>query len=180
MRPLASHALFVSYWLACNMLPLQAQTGRYDDLAAWAARSNARGEQFVSDLKKAQSAADVASALKASARRQRESTDELIRIVGSHPELRNLPDLGLDKQALELWAEANPDAQTRRASVPHEAVVICDQMRHSNSARFATSQGQDAIKILGEYRGDPDIAAAENEARATIEDNRRRLLKLFL
>lgn len=156
------------------------QAGQYDDLANWAATQKTDGQAFISDLQKAKTAAAVVAALKASARQQTESTNQLIKIVKRHPELRNLPELGLDRQALEMWAEANPDADAKRAKVPPEAQAIYDKMKSAATELAQSEKNREAIGVLSQFHEDEDVIAASNELRAAMADNRRHLLNIFL
>src|SRR6202035_3482057 len=65
--------------------------GRYKDLAEWAERDNRNSKELANDLRKANSAEEVAAALRASAQRQRKTTDELVKLVHVYPELRDRP-----------------------------------------------------------------------------------------
>jgi hypothetical protein len=172
--------VFLVATLALAAAAAPARAGKYDDLAAFIAHQTASGDKFISDLSNAKSADEAAAALKSSARQQKQNTDELLAILQRHPELRSLPELGLDRKALQLWIEANPDAEKRHASAPLEALAMADAMKRSTSALAVQEKNQKAMKVLSQFHGDPAVTDASNELRATIEENRRRLLNAFL
>lgn len=165
---------------ALCLLAVSVRAGKYDDLAEYIAHQTASGNQYIADLSSAKSANDVAAALRSSAREQKQIADELVAVLKRHPELRSMPELGLDRQALELWVEANPDADKRRSKAPPEALSLVDAMKRSTSELAAQQKHQQAKQILAQYHGDPAVEAASNELRAVIENNRRRLLNAFL
>lgn len=178
LSPAAFCLLFLLVNCVLTAAPLQA--GKYDDLAAYISHQTASGDKFISDLHEAKTADAVAAALRASARQQRQNADELIAVLKRHPELRSLPELGLDRQALELWIEANPDADKRRAKVPMEALALADSMKRSTTQLASQGKNSEAVQVLSNYHGDPLVTEASNELRAAIAEARRRLLSAFL
>jgi len=152
--------------------------GRYKELADWAERDNQNSRQFANELRKAQNARDVAAALRASARRQRKTTDDLIKLVRSYAELRNCPQLGLDDEGIKLWEQSHPDAKVRRANIPPEVIAVSEQMRRFNEALEANEGGQTS-QILGKYRGQPEVMPAAEELGRVLRENRRKLLEAF-
>lgn len=95
--------------------------GRYKDLAEWAERDNRNSKDFANDLRKAHSAKEVAAALRGSAQRQRETTDELVKLVHAYPELRDRPQLGLDDEGLKVWQQNHPEGKARLERGPPES-----------------------------------------------------------
>lgn len=152
--------------------------GRYEGLAAWARQDNQNSEQFVRDLRKARSAQDVALALKESAQRQQKTTDELVRLVHAYPELRNVPQLGLDDEGLRMWEQAHPDARKRQASLPPDVVAIQQQMHRSNTMLYANGRTQPA-DVLRKYRDNPEVVRASKELGQVLAENRRKLLEVL-
>ncbi len=153
-------------------------TGRYNDLMAWVAQDNDNSQQFTRDLRDARSARDVALALKTSARRQQKTTDELIRVIEVHPELRNAPQLGLDSEGLGMWKQAHPDAKARLQSLPAEVLGISEQVHRFNSALGANG-GTEAANVLRKYRDDPEVVSASKELSEVLAENRRKLIEVF-
>jgi hypothetical protein len=170
LKPLAIPAAIFA--ALCSL----AQAEDYDDLAAWAKRDNGNCQQWFADLIRARSAHEVASALRAQARRQRKTTDDLIQLLRARPELRNMPELGLDEGGLRQWIQTHPNARTRRA--PVEVIAISQEMLRSNE-KLDASRGTQAHKMLSKYRDDPEVAAASKELVAVLDDNRRRLMRMF-
>jgi hypothetical protein len=157
-----------------------AEAAKYDDLAAWAKRSNANTQQFVNEINKCKTPRQVAAALKAKAERENKITDELIKLIAIHPELKDLPDLGLDTETFKIWREMKPDADARRQKVPDEPVEISQQLLAANASIKASPQSEAAIKIILANQKDSEVAAAANELHKTQEINHRRLLSAFL
>lgn len=157
-----------------------AEAGTYDDLAAWAKKSNANTQQFVTELNKCNTPAQVAGAVKAKIERENKSTDELIRLIAVHPELKDLPDLGLDTETFKIWRQMKPDGDERREKVPDEPVEISQQLLANNAAIKASPESQTAMKIIVANQKDPAVAAAISELGKTLENNHRRLLSAFL
>jgi hypothetical protein len=150
---------------------------RYDDLAAWAAHDNDNSKQFVRDLQKARRARDVALALRDSARRQQRTTDELVRLIGLHPELGSVPELGLDNDGLRMWKQAHPDTQARQSTRPPEVVAIQQQMQRFNTNLYAN--GAQPADVLRKYRDDPEVGRALKELEQVLDENRRKLLEVL-
>lgn len=171
---------FVCCCIAGTLVATPAQAGKYDDLAAWAKKSSANTQQFVTELNKCKTPRQVAAALKAKAERENMSTDELIRLVAVHPELKDLPDLGLDTETFKTWRMLKPDADGRREKLPDEPVDISQKLLAANAAIKASPQSQVAMKIIVANQKDPEVAAAASELRRTRENNHRRLLSAFL
>ena len=133
---------------------------------------------FVSDLRNARNARDVASALRASARRQRKTTDDLVQLVRVHPELRNVPELGLDNDGLGIWKQAHPDVRTHQASVPPEVAAIQQQMHRFNTMLYANGGTQPA-DVLRKSRDNPEVVRAWKELSQVLDENRRKLLEVL-
>ena len=152
--------------------------GRYKALTEWAEQDNRSSQQLVSDLRKARSAKEVTAALKASALRQRKTTDNLVKLVHTYPELRNRPQLGLDDEGFRIWQQSHPDAKARLKSVPPEVIAISEQMRRS-SEMLATNGGSESSEVLRKYRGNPEIMLAAEELGKVLAENRRKLLEAF-
>ena len=172
----------ILHWccIAVALNTTAAQTKSYDDLVAWAKKANASTQQFVDELNKCKTPRQVAAALKAKAERETKSTDELIRLIAVHPELRDLPDLGLDTESFKIWREMKPDGDARRDQVPDEPVEISQRLLAANASIKASPESQAAMRILAANQKDPEVAAAANELRQTLDNNHRRLLRAFL
>jgi hypothetical protein len=152
-----------------------AAFGWYQKLAAWAREDNENSRQFSDDLRKSRSAKDVAAALKESARRQRKTTDRLAQLIHDHPELRDVPQLGLDREGLQIWERNHPDVTHRQTSVPPEVIAISEQMHRFNS-ELGASGGREAVAMLHKYHDDPEVRSAADELGAAMAENRKKLL----
>jgi hypothetical protein len=166
--------------IAATMVASSAQAGKYDDLAAWAKKANANTQQFVDELNKCRTPQQVAAAIRANAERQTKSTDELIRLIAVHPELRDLPDLGLNTESFRTWLAMRPDGEARRDQVPDEPVEISQQLLANNASIKASPQSQSAMRVIANNQKDPDVAAAANDLREAQRTNQQRLLSKFL
>jgi hypothetical protein len=164
--------------LAC-ILTTPALAGRYDDLAAWAKRDKASSRQFIADLSRCKNAHEVALALRANAARQHKLTSDLIELVHQHPELRYVPELALTNEAFRRWAQAHPEAAAKLAAVPKEAFTITQDMRLYIESLRKTPESTASVKVLAQYRNDPDVITASNELRAVLQDNEQRLMSTF-
>ena len=156
-----------------------AVAGQYDDLAAWGKRDKASSHQFITDLSHCKNAHEVALALRASATRQHKLTSDLIKLVQRHPELRYLPELGLTNEAFRKWAEAHPEAAAKRAALAKEPVSISQDVRSYTATLQKMPESEASVKILAQYRNDPDVIVASNELRALLQDNEQRLMSTF-
>lgn len=171
---------FICWCLACAIITSAAEAAKYDDLAAWAKKANGNTQRFVDDLNKSKTPGQVAAAIRANIERQKQSTDELIRLLAVHPELKDLPDLGLDTETFRTWLTMKRDGEARRANVPDEPVEISQQLRANNASIKASPAGEAATKKISDNGRDPDVAAAANELQKTMENNHQRLLSAFL
>jgi hypothetical protein len=156
-----------------------ALAGQYDDLAAWAKRDKASSHQFIVDLSRCTDASEVALALRASARRQRKLTSDLVEIVHRHPELRYVPELGLTNEQFRSWAEAHPEAAAKRAGLPKEPLKISKDVRSYTASLEKAPESKASIKTLARYRDDPDVIVASRELRGVLDDNGKRLMSAF-
>lgn len=177
---IAARVVIVCWCAAGVILAAPVEAGKYNDLAAWAKKSNENTKQFVDDLNKSKTPRQVAAALKAKAERENKSTDELIRLIGIHPELKDLPDLGLDTETFKIWREMKPDGDERRENVPDEPVEISQQLLAANASIKASPAGQAAANVIVANQKDREVAAAADDLRKTLEINHRRLLSAFL
>ncbi|GEM_PF-4608247 len=166
--------------MAGTIITTSAEPKKYDDLAAWAKKVNASAQQFVDELNKSKTPQQVAAAIRAKAERENKSTDELIRLIAVHPELRDLPDLGLDTETFRTWLQLNPEGEARRAKVPDEPVEISQELLAANASIKASPQSQAAMRVIAANGKDPDVARAANDLRETLQTNHRRLLSKFL
>jgi hypothetical protein len=169
-----------SVCIAGTIAATNAEAGKYDDLAAWAKKSNANTQQFVDELNKCKTPKQIAAAIRANTERQIKGTDELVRLIAVHPELRDLPDLGLNTESFRTWLDMRPDGEARRDQVPDEPVEISQQLLANNASIKASPQSQNAMRILANNSKDPDVAAAANELREAQRNNQQRLLSKFL
>jgi len=160
-------------------LVISAFAGERDDLAAWAKRDKESSHQFVADLSKSQDAHEVALALRASATRQHNLTSDLIALVKQHPELRYVPELGLTHELFRKWAEAHPEAAAKRAAIPKEVLKISEDVRGYTASLGTTPEAAASVKILAQYREDPDVIVATQELRSVLADNEKRLMSTF-
>jgi hypothetical protein len=160
-------------------LVMAALAGQYDDLAGWAKRDKASSHQFIGDLSRCKNAREVAAALRASASRQHKLTSDLIQLVHRHPELRYVPELGLTNQGFRKWAQAHPEAAAKRSALPKEALSISQDVRLYTASLENTTESKASVKVLAQYRDDPDVIVATNELRAVLDDNERRLISTF-
>ena len=162
-----------------SSLTIQARAAnQYDDLAAWAKQDVTNAALFRDELEQAGDRPErIATALQTTAARQHKSTDALIVLVGRHPELRNLPELGLDEEGLSQWKKAHPDAERRRAQVPAEAVRISRELTRAVNAEEQKSQA--GVTNLSKHKEDPKVAAAAEHLVEVLTEERRRLLRAF-
>jgi hypothetical protein len=170
--------VLLSVVLVCTAVT-SAVAGEYDDLAAWAKRDKASSDQFMTDLSHCKNANEVALALRASATRQHKLTSDLIQLVHRHPELRYLPELGLTNEAFHKWADAHPEAAAKRAALPKEPVSISQDVRSYTATLQKMPESEASVKILAQYRDDPDVIVASRELRAVLQDNEQRLMSTF-
>ena len=158
---------------------IPATAGQYDDLAAWAKRDKASSHQFTADLSRCKNAHEVALALRASAARQHKLTSDLIDLVHRQPELRYVPELGLTEEGFRKWAQAHPEAAAKRAALPKEPVKISEDVPLYTASLEKTPERKASVKVLAQYRGDPDVIVASSQLRAVLADNEKRLMSTF-
>jgi hypothetical protein len=170
----------VPYCLAflCAFTP-SAIAGSYDDLSRWAEGNKASARQYLTDLSRAPGAHEVALAIKARDQHERDSTRTLIEIVQRHPELRYLPELGLDGDAFRRWAQQHPEAAARRGTIPKDAFAIAQDMRLYLPQLLKSSLAAQAIPRLSQYLNDPAVATAKREHQAALKADERRMMELF-
>jgi hypothetical protein len=168
--------LFLAFFCA---LVTSAPAGQYDDLAAWAKRDKASSHQFITDLSRCKNAHEVALALRASATRQHKLTSHLIQLVNQHSELHYVPELGLTNEQFRTWAEAHPEAAAKRAALPKETLKTAEDVRGYTASLGKTPESTASVKILAQYREDPDVIVASREVRAVLDDNGKRLIATF-
>ena len=156
-----------------------AQAGQYGDLAAWTKRDKASSHQFTAELSRCKNAHEVALALRASAARQRKLTSDLIDLVHGHPELRYVPELGLTEEGFRKWTQAHPEAAAKRAALPKEPLKISEDVRLYTASLEKAPERKASVKVLAQYRGDPDVIVASSELRAVLADNEKRLMSTF-
>src|SRR5437773_6158907 len=75
----------VSMLLYCWIALACASAGQHDELAAWAKRDCDDYRAFVMQINRAQSAHELAAAMRENVRRQRETITTLLQFVRSHP-----------------------------------------------------------------------------------------------
>ena len=180
--PSMKHLFARSFLPLLALLPLttaraQAPVGRYEDLTAWSNRDVADAVQFNAEIEHAKDAAQLAEALRATATRQRQTTDQLIALVRLHPELRHLPTLGLDPKGMQQWLQSHPHAQADLQQIPTSVLKISQKMTQSISS---IRKNQVAIdENFRRFGHDPQVKAATKLLIGTLQDNRLRLLKTF-
>lgn len=163
----------------CFLIPFvvaSVYAGNFDDVAAWAARDNNNTKEFADDLEHARGGEGVATALRAQARRQRRTTDELIVLIRKHPEIRTLPELGLDPDGLEMWKKQHPNWRSRQP--PAELLAISERMIRFN-AEFERGRGAKVNTILRKHREDPQVKAAADVLGNVLSENSARLLEAY-
>jgi len=156
-----------------------ALAGQYDDLAAWAKRDKASSHQFIADLSRCKNAHEVALAVRASATRQHKLTTDLIELLHHHAELRYLPELGLTNEQFRTWAEAHPEAAAKRAALPNEPIKISEELRGYTASLRNAPEYKPGVKILAQYKDDPNVMVASRELHAVLDDNGKRLMAAF-
>ena len=155
-----------------------AHAATYDDLAAWAKRDKASSHRFIADLSRCKNAHQVELAMRASSTRQHKLTSDLIELVHRHPELRYVPELGLTNEGFGKWAEAHPEAAAKRAAIP-QLLKIAEDVRLYTASLKNTPESKSSIKVMAQYRDNPDVIVAWRELRAVLDDNERRLMSTF-
>lgn len=168
--PAAIVVLLVSVWC------VSAQP--YQDLHRWGEQDSDNYRQFVVDLRRAHNGREVAAALKQNALRQKRAADQLLILIHAHPELRNVPELGLDPEGLEIWSNAHGTPAPSTLNVPDEVRQVQRTMRASN-CRFDGDGAPQPVDILRKYRSDSDVVAAAQNLDQTMADNRRKLLQVL-
>ena len=177
MKHLLARLLPLLAFFALATARAQPPADRYADLAAWSDKDVANAARFDADVAHAKDAPQLVAALRATALRQQQTTDELIALVLLHPELRHLPTLGLDDEGMHQWLRSHPHAETEMQQVPPAALKISQSMTRSISS---LPKNQKAINANFQRDGhDPRVTAAVQKLTATLQDNRLRLMKTF-
>jgi hypothetical protein len=166
----------VSVCFLVSFIVASVYAGNFDDVAVWSARDNNNSKDFVDDLDRARDAKGVAAAIRTHSRRQRRTTDELIVLIRKHPEIRTLPEFGLDPDGLEMWKKQHPNWRNRQP--PAELLAISESMIRFNAA-FERGRGAKMHTILRKYREDPRVKAAADVLGKVLSENRARLLDAY-
>ena len=153
-----------------------AVASSFDDVAAWARRDNNNTKEFADDLERARGAEGVAAAVRTHAERQRRTTEELVRLIRKHPEIRSMPEFALDPGGVEIWKKQHRNWRSRQP--PAELLAISESMIEFNS-KFEGDRSAKTNSTLRQYRDDPRVQAAAAALGRVLDQNRARLLEAY-
>jgi hypothetical protein len=167
--------IIVSISLAIGLFSISsALAGRYDELAAWVKQDCDDYRVLVAQTNHAQSAHDVALALRENVRRQRQTIKTLLQFARSRPDLRDAAQLGLDKDGEMVWREHYPN----RTTLPAEVTATQQQL-----TRCLDSVGSEAQKkmvaTLQKYHDDAEVLSASRALHEMWAENDRKLLEVL-
>ena len=161
--------------LLCGWIALEcASAGRGDVLAAWVKQDCDDYRALVAQTSHAQSAHDVAVALRENVRRQRRTITTLLQFVRSHPDLRAAAQLGLSEDGQLFWREHHPKGTT----LPAEIIATEKQLHRCLDAVGAEAQ-QQMVAALRKYNRDAEVLSASSALHDMWAENDRNLLKVL-
>jgi hypothetical protein len=128
--------------LLCGWIALEcASAGRDDELAAWVNQDCDDYRALVAQTSHAQSAHDVAAAMRENVRRQHQTINTLLQFARSHRDFRDAAQLGLSEDGQLFWREHHQN----RAKLPAEITATQQQLSHW--IERSAADGRRAAKI---------------------------------
>jgi hypothetical protein len=165
----------VSILLYCWMALACASAGQHDELATWAKRDCDDYRALVMQTNPAQSAHELAAAMRENVRRQRETIKTLLQFVRSHPDLRSAAQLGLSEQGQQFWH----DHHSSTIAIPDEVTAAGQQLTNCLNGVGAEAQKQ-MVSVIRKYNTDAEVLSASGALHEMWTENDRELLKVLL
>ena len=147
-----------------------ALAGANDELAAWVQQDCNDYQTLVAQINHAQSAHDVAAALRENVRRQRQTINTLLRFAHSHPALRDAALLGLSEDGLQQYA--------RKKALPAEVTYTQQRLTHCLDSAGSAAQ-QQMVAVLRKYHEDAEVVSASRGLHEMWAENDHSLLKVL-
>lgn len=161
--------------LLCGWIALEcASAGRDDELAAWVKQDCDDYRALVAQTSHAQSAHDVAAALRENVRRQRQTINTLQHFVRLHRDLRDAAQLGLSEDGQLFWREHHPNGTT----LPAEIMAMEKQLHRCLDA-VGTEAQQQMVAALRKYNRDEEVLSASSALHDMWTENDRSLLEML-
>jgi len=166
--------VFVS--LAIGFLSISSVlAGRYDELAAWVKSDCDDYRALVTQTNHARNDHEVAAALHENVRRQRETIKILLKFALSHPELRDVAQLGLSEEGQRFWRQHHPDRTTLSSEIKAKQRQLTDCM----DSAVSKDQQQQMVAVLRKYPNDAEILGASRSLNEMWAKNDRSLLEVL-
>ena len=165
----------VSISLAIGFLLINtALAGRYDQLAAWVKQDCDDYRTLVTQINRGRNGHDVAAAMRANVRRQRQTINTLLQFARSYPDLRDAAQLGLSDDGQTFWREHYPN----RTALPAEITATQKQLSHCLDSVGSKAQ-QQMVTVLRKYHDDAEVVAASKSLHEMWAENDRSVLDVL-
>jgi hypothetical protein len=166
----------VSIFLAIGWLSISsALAGGSAELAAWVKKDCDDYRALVVQTNHARNDHEVAAALRENVRRQRETIKILLQFARSHPDLRDVAQLGLSEDGQLFWREHYPNRSTLSSEIKATQRQLTDCM----DSAVSKSQQQQMVAVLRKYHDDAEVLAASKSLGEMWAENDRTLLEVL-
>jgi 2-oxo-4-hydroxy-4-carboxy--5-ureidoimidazoline (OHCU) decarboxylase len=158
-------------WLSIS----SALAGGHDELAAWVKKDCDDYRALVIQTNHARNNHEVAAALRENVRRQRETIKILLQFARSHPDLRDVAQLGLSEDGQLFWRKHYPN----RATLSSEIKATQRQLTDCMDSAVSKGQQQRMVAVLRKYPNDGEILAASKSLNEMWAENDRSLFEVL-
>jgi 2-oxo-4-hydroxy-4-carboxy--5-ureidoimidazoline (OHCU) decarboxylase len=146
-----------------------------NELAAWVKKDCDDYRALVTQTNHARNNHEVAAALRENVQRQRETIKILLQFARSHPDLRDVAQLGLSEDGKLFWRKHYPN----RATPSSEIKATQRQLTDCMDSAVSKGQQQQMVAVLRKYPNDPEIRAAANALYEMWAENDRSLFEVL-
>ncbi|HZE56592.1 MAG TPA: hypothetical protein VE031_01945 [Chthoniobacterales bacterium] len=159
--------------LLCGWIALEcASAGSHNELAAWVKQDCDDYRALVAQTNHARSGHEVAAAMRENVRRQRQTIKTLLKLVRSHPYLRDAAQLGPSEDGQLFWREHHPNG----TALPAEIIATKKQLHDCLDAVGPQAQ-QQMVTVLRKYHEDAEVLSASRSLHEMWAENDRKLLE---